>query len=172
MAVWLALRVAICSSCRVLATMLPLDGCIGVALWEDTSPPSAEAQSIANCLSEPKELPLKVCIGSASQPRLDSSWCAERSRPCLGVSVEPGGRRTTFGLCCVSATVPVEVVAGADGCARADAGTEAVGGAEVGCGPSPICWLLAGGVTATYAGAPERFHTMLCTNVSPLLFLP
>ena len=132
-AVWLALRVAICNSCRVLATMLPLDGCIGAVLWEDTSPPSAEAQSIANCFSEPKELPLSVCMGSASQPRLDSSWCAERSSPCFGVSVEPGGRRTTFGLCCVRATVPVEVGAGAEGCAEAD------GGAEAGCGPSPMC---------------------------------
>ena len=139
MAVWLALRVAICNSCRVLATMLPLDGCIEVVLLEDTSPPSAEAQSIANCLSEPNELPLKVCIGSASQPRLDSSWCAERSRPCFGVSVEPGGRRATFGLCCVRATVPVDVVAGADGCAGADAGAEAVDGAGVGCGPRPMC---------------------------------
>ena len=89
-------------------------------------------------------------------PRLDSSWCAERSRPCFGVSVEPGGRRATFGLCCVKATVPVEVVAGADGCAGADAGTEVVDGAEVGCGPSPICGLLAGGVTETYAGPPEK----------------
>jgi hypothetical protein len=72
------------------------------------------------------------------------------------VSVEPGGRRATFGLCCVKATVPVEVVAGADGCAGADAGAEAVDGAGVGCGPRPMCWLFAGGGTETYAGPPEK----------------
>ena len=117
MAVRLALRVAICNSCKVLATMLPLEGCIGVDLWEDTSPVSAEAQSIANFLSDPNVLPLGVCIGSASQPMSDSRLCAERSNPCLGVSVEPDAMRNELGLCCTSATVPVD--AGAAGCAEA-----------------------------------------------------
>ena len=62
----LALWVAICNSCKVLATILPLEGCIGADLWEDTSLVSAEAQSMANFLSEPNVLPLGVCIGRAS----------------------------------------------------------------------------------------------------------
>ena len=112
MAVWLAFRVAICNSCRVLATMLPLEGCIGVVFWEDTSPVSVEAQSMANFLSEPKVLPLRVCMGRASQPRLDSRLCAEMSSPCFGVSVELGGIRTRLGLCCTTATVPADARAG------------------------------------------------------------
>ena len=90
-AVWLAFSVAICKVCIVLATMLPLEGCIGADLWEDTSPVSAQAQSMANFLSEPNVLPLGVCMGRASQPRLDSKFYAEISRPCFGVSVELGG---------------------------------------------------------------------------------
>ena len=70
--VWLAFRVAICNSYRFLATMLPLEGCTNVGLWEDTSPASADAQSMAKFFYEPKLLPLGVCIGRLSQPRLAS----------------------------------------------------------------------------------------------------
>ena len=47
MAVWLAFSVAICSECKVLAAMLPLEGCGDVEFWDDTSLVSAAVQSMA-----------------------------------------------------------------------------------------------------------------------------
>ena len=91
-AVWLAFRVAICNSYRFLATMLLLEGCTDVDLWEDTSPASADAQSMAKFLSESKLLPLGVCIGRLSQPRLASRFCTKMSKLCFGVGVDVGGK--------------------------------------------------------------------------------
>ena len=126
--------------------MLSLEGCIGAIFWEDTSPVSAEAQSMANFLSEPKVLPLRVCMGRASQPRFDSRLCAEISSPCLGVSVELGGMRTRFGLCCTTATVPAD--AGVGDCVEA------------------VYLSFAGGVTEMYAGAPVEVFCESCVCLS------
>ena len=89
---------------------------------------------MANFLSEPKVLPLGVCIGRLSQPRLDSKFCAELSRPCFGVSVELGGMRTSPWLFCTTVTAPVD--AGAGGCVEAT------------CLSVAACLSLAGRVTA------------------------
>ena len=92
-AVWLAFSVAICKVCIVLATMLPLEGCGDAELCKETSPASADVQSMAKFLSEPKLLPLGVCIGRFSQPMLASKFCTEASKLCFGVGVGVGGMR-------------------------------------------------------------------------------
>ena len=116
-AVWLDFNVAICKSCRVLATMLPLEGCTDVDLWEETSPTLADVQSMAKFLSEPKLLPLGVCIGRLSQPRLVSRFCAEMSKLYFGVGVDVGGKRTVPWLFWVTGTSSVDAEAG--GCVEA-----------------------------------------------------
>ena len=119
-AVWLAFRVAICNSYKFLATMLPLEGCTDDDLWEDTSPASADAQSMARFFSELKLLPLGVCTGRLSQPRLASRFCAEMSRPCFGVSVGVGGKQAVPWLLCIVGTNSAD--AGAGDCAEAGGG--------------------------------------------------
>ena len=142
-AVWLAFKVAICSSYRFLATMLPLEGCTEVDLWDDTSPVSADAQSMANFLSEPKLLPLGVCIGRLSQPRLASRFCTEMSKPCFGVSVGVGGKRAVAWPLCVTGTTSAEAGAGDY--------------VEAACLSLAAYLSLAGGVTAVVAIADAVF---------------
>ena len=81
---------------------------------------SADAQSMANFLSEPKLLPLGVCIRRLSQPRLASRFCAEMSKPCFGVSVDVGGKRVVPWLLGVTGTNSAD--AGARDCAEAGGG--------------------------------------------------
>ena len=109
-AVWLAFKVAICKVCRVLATMLPLEGCRDAELYEETSPASADVQSMAKFLFEPKLLPLGVCIGRFSQLLLVSNFCTEVSKLCFGVGV--CGTRTAPELFLVMGTSSVEAEAG------------------------------------------------------------
>ena len=73
--------------------MLPLEGCGDTELWEETSPASADVQSMAKFLSKPKLLSFGVCIGRFSQPLFASKFCTEASKAYFGMGVGVGGMR-------------------------------------------------------------------------------
>ena len=95
-----------------MATMLPLEGCRDAELWEETSPMSADVQSMAKFLSEPNVLPHGVCIGRLSQPWLASRFCAEMSKLYFSVGVDVGRKRTVPRIFWIVGTSSVEAEAG------------------------------------------------------------
>ena len=70
----------------------------------------ATVQSMAKFLSEPKLLPLAVCIGRFSQPLFASKFCTEASKLCFSVGVS--GTRVAPELDLVMGTSSVEAEAG------------------------------------------------------------